>query len=163
MIKIRPAKESDLDLFVQWLNGSNLFLPYGFKAESVRASIYAALTDSESVVITAEDTSGPVGFSWLVKKGAFARSAYLRLIAVNPSRARSGAGRVLMEKLEAEYLAPNGLFLLATSTNTTAHSFYRSLGYREVGTIPGYVKTGVDETIFFKSAQGNIHALSSVD
>ena len=66
--------------------------------------------------------------------------AHLLLFAVHRRRRREGVGAALMRWLEATALTAGiGLVRLeARADNPGARSFYRSLGYRETGTIRGF-------------------------
>ncbi len=90
------------------------------------------------------------GFAWFVRRGAFDRSGYLRLIAVDDRFLGRGAGQLLMAELERRHLARGGIVLLAAATNVGAHRFYERLGYRHVGELPDYVKPGLHERIYYK-------------
>ena len=126
------------------------FSEYGFSGEAAGRALTDALSDSRSILWVARSGLQIVGFAWLVKRGAFDRSGYLRLLAVHPEHHRLGVGKRLMETLEGEHLRCGGIALLVTKTNQRACAFYRRLGYEEVGELPDYVKPGTTECIFFK-------------
>lgn len=150
---IRPLILNDLTPVYDWIEANPLFAKYGMNREKLHPFLSKAISDPESAVIGAYDVHEDAlrGFAWFMKKGAFGRSGYLRLIAVDPEAKNSGIGRALMNNLEANFLTPNGLFLLATHTNIEAHQFYTRLGYRRVGEILDYVMPGLDEIIFYKA------------
>ena len=106
------------------------------------AELTVALTDD-----------GIVGFAWVVHRGAFDRSAYLRLIAVRADSHGRGVGRALMADVEAAVLGKAALMLLVTKDNAAARGFYERMGYQLIGTLPSYVQPGVDECIYFKPAR----------
>ncbi|MDR7513025.1 MAG: GNAT family N-acetyltransferase, partial [Armatimonadota bacterium] len=93
-----------------------------------------------------------LGFVWFCRTGTFARSGYIRWIAVAPDARGAGVGRRLVAHAERRILAagPN-VFLLVSEFNTAARAFYRRLGYREVGRIPDYVVPGVAERLLRKT------------
>jgi ribosomal protein S18 acetylase RimI-like enzyme len=109
-----------------------------------------ALKDPESDLLIAKESGRVVGFAWVLLRGGFARSAYLRLIAVDRALKRRGVGRILMREMERRHLKPSGLILLTNATNKAAREFYESLGYRKVGVLRNYVKKGLTEIIYFK-------------
>ena len=154
MLKIARLEKTDLDACAKIVSATELFRAYGYSGESARKHLEAAMTGSDDDLVVAREGAETVGFAWFVKKGAFARSGYLRLIAVDPARLKSGAGRALMTELERRHLSPDGLVLLVTSTNRGARAFYEKLGYRQVGELPDYVKPGLNETIYFRAAPG---------
>ena len=45
---------------------------------------------------------------------------------------------------------PN-VFLVTTTVNEGAVKFYQKIGYKIIGTIPDFVKKGLDEFIFWKT------------
>jgi len=63
-----------------------------------------------------------------------------------------GVGRALMRHAEAHIFrtGPN-VFLTVSDFNRRAQSFYRTLGYRNVGAIPNYVIPGITELLYRKT------------
>jgi ribosomal protein S18 acetylase RimI-like enzyme len=154
-LDIRPLKVTELDPIYDWIEMNPLFKKYGTNRKSLSPVLTRETTDPGAVVIGAFSAEGTLtGFAWFVKKGAFGRSGYLRLIAVDPAAKTNGVGRALLEHLEAAHLHPNGIFLLATDVNIDAHSFYSKIGYKKIGEIPDYVAPGLNEFIFHKPANG---------
>lgn len=130
-----------------------LFEDYRLTPERALLFFEDALSDPINTILCALSDEGVVlGFAWFVQKGAFARSGYLRLLAIHPKAHGKGTGRALMEALEQSFLAPAGMFLLTSAHNTKAQGFYKRLGYKQVGTIEDYVSPGLHEYIFFKPA-----------
>jgi len=128
----------------------DLFRRYGLSGDAAARLLARALAEGRADLRVALDEQGAVqGFAWFVPRGAFDRSGYLRLIAVDPV-CRAGAGRRLLEALEADHLPHGGVLLLSTSDNRAAHRFYEGLGYHQVGRLPGYVHPDLDELIFYK-------------
>jgi ribosomal protein S18 acetylase RimI-like enzyme len=78
------------------------------------------------------------------------QSPYLKLLAVAESHHRSGVGRALMRRLEAQFPSDRQLLLLVTDTNRKARTFYERLEYHYIGTLPDYVKDGVHECLYSK-------------
>lgn len=87
----------------------------------------------------------------MLPRGAFGRSAYLKLILVDPETAGRGVGRALIADLERRHLQRAGIVLLCTADNHPAQAFYERLGYRQVGRLDGYVFPELDELVFFKA------------
>ena len=156
--------ERDLKDCAAIIDRTELFRAYDYRGEAAERQLRAALQDPGydlRVVREGGSANGrAIGFAWFAKKGAFMRSGYLRLIAVDPEIRSKGVGKLLLEALEQDYRNPHGLFLLVTETNTQARRFYEKLGYSHLGTIPDYVKPGIHECIYFKpaEAQGSPHA-----
>jgi ribosomal protein S18 acetylase RimI-like enzyme len=97
------------------------------------------------------DDGDVAGFAWIDRRGAFGRSAYLRMIAVAPDRRSSGLGARLLAAFEtiAVQEGPDA-FLLVSDFNADARRFYERHGYGEVGRIRGYVTPDVDEILMWK-------------
>jgi len=129
-----------------------LFQQYDFNFERAKAALETALKDQNQECLVARENGKIAGVAWFVKDGGFARSGYLRLIAVAPKHQCSGVGKKLIAELESRYLTHNGIFILATSTNVHAREFYERLGYRKVGEIQDFVKKGLTEVIYYRSA-----------
>ena len=84
----------------------------------------------------------------MIARGAFGRSAYLRMIGAQPGYAGGGVGAALLAG--AESTAGDQLFLLVSDFNADAQRFYLRHGYTQIGAIPGFVLPDVDELIFWK-------------
>jgi hypothetical protein len=97
-----------------------LFQQYRVDANGASQMLGAALREGRPDLRVALDEAGEVvGFAWLAPRGAFDRSAYLRLIAED---------------------------------NDEGQRFFGSLGYQQVGVLPGYLRRGLDELVYFKPA-----------
>jgi ribosomal protein S18 acetylase RimI-like enzyme len=73
----------------------------------------------------AELNGAPVGFVWYVRRGAFDRSGYIKLIGVTQERRGNSIGRALMEHAQAVLLADSpDVFLLVSDFNHDARKFY---------------------------------------
>ena len=153
-ITIEPLRSGHVPACGAIVGATELFVAYDFGPAAAERQLLAALGDDRSHLRVALDAGEVAGFAWLVARGAFDRSSYLRLIAVSPDHWGRGVGGLLLRDLERSHLSPGGLVLLASSTNTAAHHFYESLGYRQVGELPDYVVRGVGERVYFKPAGG---------
>lgn len=74
--------------------------------------------------------------------------AHLNLLAVDPAHRRRGVARRVMTWLE-ETAFTAGTFIIGLelrATNEAAYAFYSSLGYRELGRVPGYYQ-GIEPAI----------------
>jgi ribosomal protein S18 acetylase RimI-like enzyme len=135
------------------VDGLELFARYRFSGVAASQLLGAAMDEGRCDLRVAVDRRDDVtGFAWLVPRGGFDRSGYLRLIAVGSGHRGAGVGRRLVEALEETHLRHGGIMLLASADNTGARRFYERLGYRQVGLLPGYVVPDLDELIFFKSS-----------
>lgn len=151
---IRKATVRDLREISKVIEGIPLYRRYGVKAENLERLFRRALRDRNSDVRVWREgrgrTSRCLGVVWMQKHAAFARSHYLRLIAVDPLAHRAGIGRKLMAWAESNYLHPHGIFLLMSARNTQARRFYTALGYRGLGRLPHYVQRGLVEEFWYK-------------
>ncbi|HLE00502.1 MAG TPA: N-acetyltransferase [Bdellovibrionota bacterium] len=147
--------DSDVEACADLVGRSELFRKYDFGADAATVLLRQALADPGSDLLVIRKQSGhsgpPQGFAWFIRRGAFQRSGYLRLIAISPDSRGAGAGKTLMTAIESKYLSDKGIFLLVTEENTAARRFYESLGYGFIGTIPDFVKRGLNECIYFKT------------
>ena len=99
----------------------------------------------ESVVLTARSDRTIAGFAIMRYADEV---AHLNLLAVDPAHRRRGIARRLVTWLEESALTA-GTFIIGLelrAQNEAARDFYRALGYREVGRIPGYYQ-GIEAAI----------------
>jgi ribosomal protein S18 acetylase RimI-like enzyme len=129
-----------------------LFHLYRYTAEAAERQLLQAFSEGRADLLVAESQGEVAGFAWFVPRGAFDRSGYLRLIAVDDRFRGLRVGQQLMETLEQRHLTQGGIVLLASAGNTAAHRFYERLGYQVIGEIPDYVRPGLHERIYFKPA-----------
>ena len=154
MIETRPLMPGDLDACARVVDGAAFFRAYGLGGVVMRRELAAALRNGTADLRVALRATRVMGFAWLVPHGAFDRSGYLRLLAVEDAAHGQGAGTALMRALETDYLGSRDILLLVTETNTQARRFYEGLGYVLVGRLPGYVTPSVVECIYRKPARG---------
>jgi ribosomal protein S18 acetylase RimI-like enzyme len=133
---------------------SQFFQGYGFSGPAARRDLEVALRCKDSDLRVALMGDVVYGFAWFVRRGAFDRSGYLRLIAVKDDSQGMGIGRYLMDALEATYIATTDIILLVTSDNLAARAFYERLGYEECGRLADYVRVGSTECIYAKASSG---------
>jgi ribosomal-protein-alanine N-acetyltransferase len=99
----------------------------------------------ESMVLTARSDRTIAGFA-VMRYGDDA--AHLNLLAVDPAHRRRGIARRLVTWLEETALTA-GTYIIGLelrAQNREAQDFYRALGYREIGRVPGYYQ-GVEAAI----------------
>ena len=149
---INAMQSADIDAISQWLVKVPLWQRYGITVEGIAAQFKRALQgDDRLFALFLDDDPTPCGFAWCIPDGAFNRSAYLRLIGVHPEYYGHGAGSSLLQRVEADSLDySDELFLLVSDFNTDAQRFYQQHGYRQIGTIDGYVQPDITELIYFK-------------
>jgi len=91
------------------------------------------------------------GFIIFTPEPVFARGGYLRAIGVKPVYRRQGIGNKLMTFAESKTVQHSQFFYLCVSSfNKKAQSFYKKMGYKKVGELPGLIRHGVTEFIYWK-------------
>ncbi|HTG01677.1 MAG TPA: GNAT family N-acetyltransferase [Nitrospirota bacterium] len=92
-----------------------------------------------------------VGFIIFTPYPVFARGGYLRAIAVSPDARNQGIGRTLLLLAERKtaMFSPH-FYLCVSSFNRKAQAFYKRLGYKRIGTIPGLITPHASEYIYWK-------------
>lgn len=151
-VSIRPATPDDFAPMAAWLVTIPLWQRYRLNAEKAAHQFVTAHAEGD-ILLAADHAIGGAacGFAWCMPRGAFGRSAYLRLIGVRPDCGRLGIGAALLETVEHHARALTGdLILLVSDFNTDAQRFYARHGYERIGAIPGYVLPDVTEYILRK-------------
>ena len=90
-----------------------------------------------------------VGFMFYLPDGAFHSFPYLHLIAVKEEYRGKGVGTQLIHYFE-KTVHRNKSFLVVADFNPEAKRFYESIGYHQVGEIPGLYREGIMEYIMMK-------------
>jgi ribosomal-protein-alanine N-acetyltransferase len=117
----------------------------GLRPKWDAARIAWHVQDPDSVVLTARTPVTVAGFAIMRYADEL---AHLNLLAVAPAHRRRGLARRLMAWLEETALTA-GTFVIGLELragNEAARAFYRSLGYRELGSVPGYYQ-GLESAI----------------
>ncbi len=128
-----------------------LWQRYGVTPDSAAAHLQAGLRDHAVILVAADGGGNPLGFVWLVRRGVFDLSGYIRWIVVLSSQRGSGVGRHLLAAAEDDVRQTSrDIFLLCSDFNLDAQRFYERNGYARVGALPDYVLPGVAELIYRK-------------
>ncbi len=116
---------------------SRLHVEHGLRWRWTPARVRRAIAHAETVVLVATFRGDIAGFA-IMRFGDL--EAHLHLLAVEPRRRRSGIGRAMIEWLEksCDTAGIRQIRLEVRARNEAARHFYRSLGYRHLGQIPGY-------------------------
>ena len=140
--RLEPARARDAALLAAM---SQAHVERGLKPAWGAARMHWHMRDADSVVLTARSGAVLAGFAIMRYSDDV---AHLNLLAVAPAHRRRGVGRKLLQWLEETALTA-GTFVIGLELregNDAAHAFYRALGYRELGQIPGYYQ-GVESAI----------------
>jgi ribosomal-protein-alanine N-acetyltransferase len=140
--RLEPARVTDAALLAVM---SQRFVESGLVPAWSAARIRWHTRHPESVVLTARIHVTPIGFA-IMRYGEDV--AHLNLLAVDPAHRRRGVGRSMLRWLEESALTA-GTFIIGLelrARNEAARAFYRALGYRELGEIPGYYQ-GVESAL----------------
>lgn len=155
-LHIVHAQKEHLTALAPKLATDPLFVRYKLGPGALKTSLCQALARGEGLQV-ALASHVPVGLSWFCRDGAFARGAYLRLLAVAQNVQTTGIGTQLLAAFEAACLpAPSGWSLLCSDFNIKAQKFYTAHGYQKVGVLPRFVLADVDEFIFYKAAARSV-------
>ena len=139
---LEPARAADAarlaDMARQWVEA-------GLTPRWGTARIAWHVRHPESMVLTARTAGTLAGFAIM---GYADDVAHLNLLAIDPAHRRRGLARRLVTWLEETALTA-GTFIVGLELragNEIARAFYQALGYRELGSIPGYYQ-GVESAI----------------
>lgn len=96
-------------------------------------------------------SDGPAGFIIFTADPVFARGGYIRAIGVAPAMRGQGIGTQLLAFAEIKTARNSGnMYLCVSSFNRKGIIFYKKNGYIRVGTVPGLIRPGASEHIFWK-------------
>jgi GNAT superfamily N-acetyltransferase len=149
MSDLRPASPSDVPAIARLVAQTPLWQRYGVTVDSARAALEMGLGRGDPIhVAMAEEL---LGFAWLLPRGGFDRTPYLKWIGVVGGGQGRGVGAQLLNSVEgaARSFRPE-LMLLCSHFNEGGRRFYLRQGYQQVGVLPAYVLPDVDEVIFWK-------------
>src|SRR5688500_1097602 len=130
---------------------SPLLRRYGVTRHRAHASLGEGLGERD-LILVALDGPDVIGLAWVITTGALDRAAYLKLLLVAEGAQSRGAGTALLDGAarRASARGSRHVVLLVTTTNRRACSFYRRLGYRYVGGLPGFVRPRIGESLYVK-------------
>lgn len=151
---IRPLREGDLAACAALVAATPLWKRYRYTRARCARDLRAALASGTDVLLCAEAGGRAAGIAWVLPRGTFGRSAYLKLIAVAARRRGRGLGALLLAA--AEESGGGELTLLVSDFNGRARRFYAAHGYHEAGALPDFVLPGVAEIILRKGGAASL-------
>ncbi len=149
-ITIRSMQSDDIEPCAHLIASTMPWQRYGITPETAMTRLESALHGDSSILVAEGTRGNRLGFVWVVRRGAFDLSAYIRWIVVAPGNRGSGVGGQLLAAAEenARQQSSRDIFLLCSDFNLEAQRFYERNGYVRVGTLPDYVVPGVAELIY---------------
>jgi len=131
-IHTRLAGPSDVDALVRLINAAFVVERPIFDGDRTSAEGVQAFLETGKFLV-AEDSAGLAGCVYVEIRGD---RGYIGLLSVDPPLQRSGVGRKLMEAAEKFFREATciAVDLRVVSARAPLPSFYRHLGYSEVGT-----------------------------
>lgn len=148
---VRPMLADDIPPVAAWMVQYPLWQGYGLTAQRAQTLMTQGLADGHPLLVADVGEDKACGFAYVVPRGGFGLSPYLRWLAVRPGLNSAGIGGGLLDAAEEQARTlRNDLFLLAADFNTSAQRFYERHGYTRVGVLPDYVVSGVTEIIYWK-------------
>lgn len=148
---IRPLGDRDVNACASLMRAIPLWAQYRMTPERARAT-FADVREGSSCGVVADDDGRIIGFVVYRVQGTFVHSGYILNVGVAPDVQNRGVGRQLMDAAEADIFrhGPN-IFLMVAAFNTGAQRFYERRGYRRVGEISDYIRTGITEILYRKT------------
>jgi len=141
-VVLSPARIGDAPMIA---NMSRMLIEPGLPWRWTPRRVAAHMKERENLVVVAREDATLVGFAMAQFD---TQSVHLTLIGVAGERKRSGIGRQLIAWVEDSAVIA-GLFrvnLEVRAGNHDARRFYAALGYREMGSVPGYY-SGIEDAI----------------
>lgn len=154
--QIRLMQFGDVLNIANWMIDVPLWQTYQLTQAKIIEQFNHAIEQNQLLYVIEEvEQQAVVGFAWLLPKGMFARSPYLKQISIHPDYSGKGIGAKLLTFIEEQSQQfASDLFLLTSDFNINAHQFYKRHGYEHIGAIPNYILPDVTEFIFHKKLEG---------
>ena len=150
-VSIRRMAYEDISACVEIVVATPLWQRYGVTSQTAKERFEAGLHNQAILYVADAGSHKILGFVWVVMRGAFDLSGYIRWIGVSAEYQGGGIGRQLLAAAE-NYIRQTArdVFLLCSDFNVDAQRFYIRQGYVQVGSLPDYVLPGIGELIFRK-------------
>ena len=148
---IRPITEDDIPVCAEIIATAPLWQRYGVTVETAANRLTNAMKTDAIILVADDDTGRAIGLVWVVVRGAFDFSCYIRWLAVASTLRGGGIGeKLLLAAEERSQTISRDLFLLCADFNVDAQRFYERHGYTRVGTVENYVIPDAAEIIYRK-------------
>ncbi|MCL4236328.1 MAG: GNAT family N-acetyltransferase [Deltaproteobacteria bacterium] len=122
---------------------------YGYERRTIEDFLVGTVEAGMARVVTPTDGPREVVGVATVQPG-FLGGRYLELLALRDDRRGRGLGRRVIEAVCYEMpVHMRDLFVLVAESNQKAISFYRHLGFRDVGDLPGLIRLGKVERLIW--------------
>lgn len=122
-----------------------------FPSEEKALSALAEGVARDEEFVAVDEAGECLGSIWFILGGAFHSYPYLHVVAVKQEHRGEGIGKHLLHFFEEAVFAESAkVFLVVADFNPDARRLYESLGYRQVGAIPGLYREGVTEYLMMK-------------
>ena len=145
-LMILPATQEERTWAARLLSESEPWITLGIGFEKSLQTC----NDSELLLYVAHCDSTPCGVIIIDPRGV-AGSPYIKSIAVTENFRDKGIGAALIDFAETSFKSGSRyIFLCVSSFNTRARSFYKKLGYAEIGELKDYVINGASEILMSK-------------
>jgi ribosomal-protein-alanine N-acetyltransferase len=134
-VALEPARRSDAGAIAR-MSAALIETGLGWRWRE-RAVLHHIADKNSEVVVARAPGARVAGFAIAEFHD---RHVHLVLLAVDPAHRRSGIGRLLVCWIEdmAKIAGTFDVILEVRATNAEGRAFYRSLGYVDVGPLPGY-------------------------
>jgi [ribosomal protein S18]-alanine N-acetyltransferase len=151
VIRLRGVKRTDLDAL--FAIDRECFRP-GIAYTRAHLRYYLCHPHSISILAEDDETKAIVGFaiaeSYLEEGSPI---GHIITIDILPQNRRQGIGRLLIDAILAQLSAVGASIarLEVAADNAVARAFYRELGFKRTGRIPGYYMGRLDALVMEKS------------
>ena len=153
-LQIVPLSKEFISSCSKIVAETELWHHYGIDYDRAFSMFSTAFESGEHIFVAVLD-GDVVGFVWIVPRGMFGRSGYIKLIGVAPQMRGHGIGGALLSFAEDELSKyDRDVFLLVSHFNSSAIKFYKKMGYVEVGRLPDYAVKGITEILMWKRLTG---------
>ena len=143
---ILPATQEERIWAARLLSESEPWITLGVGFEKTLQNC----SDEELLLYIAHCGEMPCGLIIIDPRGV-AGSPYIKSIAVTESFRNKGIGAILIDFAENSFRSTSRyIFLCVSSFNTRARSFYKKLGYAEIGELKDYIINGASEMLMSK-------------